>query len=153
MSISLFRKGFSQLSGFIYLKKYQDEHIKVSIVSVSLLASVPHFGQQVFIHSLLVVKGLLPLPVNLISIGSTTGRSLSGTLTWPHFLQLIIGIGQPQYRCLDISQSLNLYVIFGFAQFEFEPNSSIFVFAISDSIPLNLSELIMIPLSTNSAFK
>ena len=122
-------------------------------MSVSLFASFPHLGQQVFIHSVFVVKGDFPLPVNLISIGRETGRSSSGTLTWPHFLQLIIGIGQPQYLCLDISQSLNLYVIFGFAQLALEPNSSIFVFAISDSIPLNVSELIMIPLSTYSAFK
>ena len=29
----------------------------MSIVSVSLVASIPHLGQQVFIHSVFVVKG------------------------------------------------------------------------------------------------
>ena len=50
-------------------------------MSVSLVALIPHLGQQVLIHSVFVVKGDFHLPVNLISIGSETGRSSSGTLT------------------------------------------------------------------------
>ena len=34
--------------------------------------------------------------VEVTSSGSTTGRSLSGTGTTPHFSQWITGIGQPQ---------------------------------------------------------
>ena len=37
--------------------------------------------EGVFIHPFVVVKGDLPLPVNLILTGRETGRSLSGTLT------------------------------------------------------------------------
>src|SRR3989338_1044666 len=76
---------FLLLSGSQYLKKYHEELAKVSIVSVSLLASHLHFGHLVLIHSSFVARGL-PFP-NATFIGSITGKSFSGTGTTPHFSQ------------------------------------------------------------------
>ena len=44
----------------------------------------------------------------LISSGKVIGKCSSGTGTSPHLLQNIIGIGQPQYLCLETPQSLIL---------------------------------------------
>src|SRR3972149_6822941 len=65
-----------------YLRKYQEESIKVSIVSVSLLASPLHLGHLTFTNDLLVLRGF-PIP-NFMSSGRTTGKSFSGTGTNPH---------------------------------------------------------------------
>jgi len=83
--------------------------MKVSIVSVSFLAAIPHFGHVVFIHLLLLPKALILLAEISISIGNVTGNSDWFKGTDPHFLQLMMGIGHPQYLCLDINQSLKRY--------------------------------------------
>src|SRR3990167_10456669 len=69
------------LSGSQYLKKYHEELTKVSIVSVSLLASFLHFGHFVLIHSSFVASGF-PSP-NVTFFGSIIGKSFSGTGTAP----------------------------------------------------------------------
>ena len=76
-------KGISVFFGSVNLKKYHDEHTKVSIVSVSLFAGLPHPGQVVFTNSSLLARGEAPVPVSSISMGSMTGRSFSGTGTSP----------------------------------------------------------------------
>src|SRR3989338_4788171 len=101
-------KGLLFSLGEAYLKKYHDESTKVSIVSASLLAGFPHFGHFTFINFSDWARGEAPSPVSFTSSGRTTGRSLYGTGTTPQLSQYIIGIGQPQYLCLDMPQSLNL---------------------------------------------
>ena len=76
----------------------------MSIVSVSLRASLPQVGHFTCINSADVSSGL-PLP-NTISLGSSTGKSFCGTGIVPHSSQWIIGIGVPQYLCLEINQGL-----------------------------------------------
>ena len=83
--------------------------MKVSIVSVSFLAAIPHFGHVVFIQLLLSPRALILLAEISISLGKETGNSDCFKGTEPHFLQLTIGIGHPQYLCLDINQSLRRY--------------------------------------------
>ena len=83
--------------------------MKVSIVSVSFLAVIPHFGHVVFVQLLLSPKELILLAEISISFGNETGKSDWFKGTDPHFLQLTIGIGHPQYLCLDINQSLKRY--------------------------------------------
>ena len=83
---TLFLSNISLLFlGSQYLKKYQDEFTKVSIVSVSRRASPPHFGHFVFIHFSFVFKGF-PFP-NLTSLGNLIGKSFSDKGTTPHFSQ------------------------------------------------------------------
>ena len=81
----------------------------MSIVSVSFLAAIPHFGQVVFIQLLLSPKALILLEEISMSFGKERGNSDWFKGTDPHFLQLTIGIGHPQYLCLDINQSLRRY--------------------------------------------
>jgi len=83
--------------------------MKVSIVSVSFLAAIPHFGHVVFIQLLLSPKALILLAEISISFGKETGNSDCFNGTDPHFLQLTMGIGHPQYLCLEINQSLRRY--------------------------------------------
>jgi len=87
------------------------------MVSVSLLDSLLHFGQGVSRNFLFVVRGF-PFPNSIFS-GSIIGRSFSGTGTAPQLSQYIIGIGVPQYLCLLISQSLNLYCLIFIPIFNF----------------------------------
>src|SRR3989344_4936050 len=103
-----FSKGAFSYFGEQYLRKYQELSTKVSIVSVSLFAFPWHFGHFTSTNSLHVSSGF-PCPVNLhfSGFGSLTGRSSYGTGTVPHLAQYTIGIGVPQYLCLDISQSLS----------------------------------------------
>ena len=83
--------------------------MKVSIVSVSFLAAIPHFGHVVFFQLLLLPNALILLAEISISFGNETGKSDWFKGTAPHFLQLTMGIGHPQYLCLDINQSLKRY--------------------------------------------
>ena len=78
----------------------------MSIVSDSLIAWIPHLGQEVFNQSLASCN-IIFLFENVI-LGKSTGSSLYGTGWIPQFEQWIIGIGVPQYLCLDINQSCNL---------------------------------------------
>ena len=75
--------------------KYQDESTKVSIVSVSRRAGLPHTGQLQARKSSRLFSGL-PLPSGTQSSGSTTGRSFSGTGTAPCSPQWMMGMGVPQ---------------------------------------------------------
>ena len=81
----------------------------MSIVSVSFLAAIPHFGHFVFIQLLLSPKALILLAEISMSFGKERGNSDWFKGTDPHFLQLTMGIGHPQYLCLDINQSLKRY--------------------------------------------
>src|SRR4030042_2070636 len=91
--------------GEVNLAKYQEESTKVSMVSVSRRAGPPHFGQATLVKLSIFVNGDCESPLKSTSVGSFTGRSFSGTGTEPHFSQYMIGMGQPQYLCLDMPQS------------------------------------------------
>src|SRR5256885_12304897 len=76
--------------------------MNVSIVSVSRFASRPHRGQTVRYQEGCSLSGLY-------SGGSSTGSCSAGTGTTPSTGQYTTGIGAPQYRCLEISQSRSRY--------------------------------------------
>src|SRR5919106_3693035 len=84
--------------------KYHDESTKVSIVSVSRFAGLPHDGQLVSTYDARLLSGL-PVPSGTTSSGSTTGSWSSGTGTSPQASQCTIGIGAPQNLCQDSIQS------------------------------------------------
>ena len=84
--------------------KYQLESAKVSSVSVSRTAGPLHVGQVTVFHAASASSGL-PLTLKLMVSGSFTGSWSSGTGTTPQLGQWIIGIGQPQGRWRDTSQS------------------------------------------------
>ena len=109
LSTIFLSKGKFIFLGSQYLKKYQDESTNVSIVSVSLLAFPWQQGQVASLNCLDVSRGF-PLPENSISSGNITGRFSSFSKTSPHFSQYKTGIGVPQYLCLEIPQSFNLYL-------------------------------------------
>src|SRR5438477_2390799 len=92
-------------SSLQYRRKYQEESTNVSMVSVSRRAAPPHFGHVVFTNPSCFASGDSPCGEKSTSSGSSTGSSSSGTGTSPHDGQCTIGIGHPQYRCRDISQS------------------------------------------------
>src|SRR5262245_9841886 len=96
--------------GEAYRRKYQDDPAHCGIVSVSRFAGPPHFGHLTFTHSVIAAKGDSPVPVGWYrsTSGNRTGRSFSSTATSPHFEQCTIGIGSPQYRCREKTQSRNL---------------------------------------------
>ena len=80
----------------------------MSIVSVSRLAAPPHFGQATLTQSAAAASGETPRGARSAprrSSGSRTGSWSSGTGTSPHDGQWMIGIGVPQKRCREISQS------------------------------------------------
>ena len=79
--------------------------MKVSIVSVSRFAAVPHLGQGTLIQDSFWARGDAPRPVSSTSSGKITGKSAWGTGTMPHLGQWITGIGQPQYLWREINQS------------------------------------------------
>ena len=64
-------------------------------------------------NSFMSFKGELT-PLNFTSKGSLTGKSLAGTKPFSSFR---IGIGDPQYRCLDTPQSLSLKFVDSLPQF------------------------------------
>ena len=78
-------------------------------MSTSRTASSPHFGHLHFLNASDFAKGLFPSGLNSTSYGNNTGKSDSFTNTSPHFGQYTIGIGAPQYLCLETNQSFNLY--------------------------------------------
>ena len=79
--------------------------MNVSIVSVSRSASPPQVGQVVKRQLGCSFRGLSPDGRHSTSSGNSTGSWFSGTATSPQCLQWMIGIGEPQYLCLDINQS------------------------------------------------
>src|SRR5512139_1693154 len=80
-------KGALLVLELVYLRKYQEEHMKVSIVSVSLRAGPEHLGQVVLTKPWQYLRGDSPVGLNSASEGSNTGKSLSGTGTMPHLSQ------------------------------------------------------------------
>ena len=94
-STTLRSVGAVSIHGSVKRAKYHDESTKVSIVSVSRRALLPHCGQATYFHVGCWSSGLPGLS-NDTSPGSSTGRSSSGTGTMPHASQWMIGIGQPQ---------------------------------------------------------
>ncbi len=76
----------------------------MSIVSGSRVAGPPHVGHVVLMNAASLASGE-PCPVNCTPFGSSTGSWPSGTATVPWVGQYTIGIGVPQYRCRETSQS------------------------------------------------
>src|SRR5438552_3125553 len=101
--------GSSSSCGEVYRRKYQDESTKVSRVSVSRFAGPPQDGHVTFTKASFLARGDSPCGENSTSSGSTTGKSASGTGTSPHVGQKMIGIGGPQARWRETSQSRNRY--------------------------------------------
>ena len=64
-------------------------------MSVSRRASPLHLGQRVSTNSAMFLIGD-PTPSKATSVGSTTGRSSSGTGTGPQSSQWMMGMGAPQ---------------------------------------------------------
>ena len=89
------RSARSSIHGSVKRAKYQDESTKVSIVSVSRRAGLPHCGQATCFQVGWRSSGLPGLS-KVTSSGSFTGRSFAGTGTTPQVSQWMTGIGQPQ---------------------------------------------------------
>src|SRR6478752_6757021 len=78
--------GSASSCGEVYRKKYHDESMKVSMVSVSRLAGPPQTGQVVLTKLALEASGLPSASEdtwNSTSSGRRTGSWLSGTGTTP----------------------------------------------------------------------
>src|SRR5690625_957559 len=103
--------NFSGLFGSINRKKYQQLPAHWGIVFVSRRPFIPVSGSTTFIQSLFA-SGDSPVPEGLISVisGNSSGSSSSGTVVIVPSSQWIIGIGSPQYRWREKSQSRNRYV-------------------------------------------
>src|SRR5207245_11141223 len=82
-------------SGQAKRMKYQDESTKVSMVSVSRFAALPHFGHVQLTNDGVLASGL-PVPSGTRSSGRTTGSSAAGHGPSPQPSQWTIGIGVPQ---------------------------------------------------------
>ena len=75
-----------------------------------------------------------------------TGKSFLSTGTASPFWLYTIGIGQPQYLCLDTPQSFNLKFIFFCPNFFFSSISIVLIIESSGTLnPFKKSELIIIP--------
>ena len=81
----------------------------MSIVSVSRCAGPSHVGQGTLTQSVAPPSGDVPLGFmsRPAEGGSSRGSSSSGIGTSPQSGQCTIGIGVPQYRWREISQSRN----------------------------------------------
>src|SRR3989344_1265933 len=112
------------------------------MVLVSRFAGPLQFGHFVFTHLSIAASGDSPVPVGsyFLTLGSLTGKSFSGTGTMPHVSQWIIGIGSPQYLCLENTQSRSLYCVLILPNF-----FAITGKALSESWPLNSPELMSWP--------
>ncbi len=86
----------------------------MSNVSVSRLHFFPLISTS--FHFSCVSSGL-PLVLRSTFSGSLTGKDFSGIFTTLLSLSYAIGIGHPQYLCLDIPQSFNLKLIFFLPKF------------------------------------
>ena len=60
---------------------------RIHRVRLAPRAAPPHFGHFTFTNSGTLASGDWPTPENFAIGGSTTGKSLSGTGTIPHFSQ------------------------------------------------------------------
>ena len=109
---------FSGFEGSRKRRKYQLESTKVSIVSTSRLAGPEHFGQRqdrkLSCSRSGIFFGCPKSNRRGASVdGSWTGKCSSATGTTPQVEQWTTGIGTPQYRCLEISQSRSMCVLCG----------------------------------------
>ncbi len=79
----------------------------MSIVSVSRRAGPPHLGHSVLTQSSAAASGETPLGTRSWPrrSGRTTGSWSSATGTSPHDAQYTMGMGVPQNRCRESSQS------------------------------------------------
>src|SRR5215470_10329689 len=94
-----------------YRRKYHDEPAHCGIVSVSRFAGPPQLGHCVLTQSSIAASGDSPVPVGWYrsTSGKRTGKSSSGTGTKPQLIeQWTIGMGSPQYRCREKTQSRSL---------------------------------------------
>ena len=98
-------KGCSVFHGSQKRRKYQDESTKVSMVSVSRRAGPPSMGHVVCRKPSWSDSGDCPVGRNSTSSGATIGSWSSGTGTTPCSSQYTAGMGQPQKRWRDTSQS------------------------------------------------
>ena len=88
--------GRSSFHGSVKRAKYHDESTKVSIVSVSRRAALPHFGHGAFFQVGWWSSGLPGLSKDT-SAGSSTGSwSCGHRYRAANCSQWITGIGQPQ---------------------------------------------------------
>ena len=126
------------------LAKYHDESTKVSRVSVSLTAFNPVSLHFVYFQVGCLSNGF-PGIVKSISSGRVIGNSSSGTgIISPSSLYKI-GIGHPQYLCLEIPQSRSLKFVSLFPLL-FSTSFSIALFFASSMLrPFKKSELINFP--------
>ena len=88
-------------------RKYHELSTNVSIVSASRSAGSPVSGSTVVIHSVAPPSGDVPFGFRSrpFASGSTTGSCSSGTGTMRPSSVWIIGMGVPQKRWREISQS------------------------------------------------
>ena len=93
-------------------------------MSVSLVNSSPSIF--IFFHSSALSKGL-PLEFKFIFSGSFTGSLFLGIGKTLPSLSYAIGIGHPQYLCLDTPQSFNLKFIFFLPNFFFSSMSMVLI--------------------------
>ena len=91
-----FPNGASSFLASGYLSWYHEEQTKVSMVSGSRLAGFLHFGHSASMNSATSSSGERPLGRKSFTLGSTTGRSSSGTGIAPQSGQCTTGIGAPQ---------------------------------------------------------
>ena len=84
--------------GSMYRRKYQELPAQFGIVSVSLMAGPPQFGQIVLTQLSIEASGDSPVCVGsyFSTYGNSSGNSFSSSGCHPHFSQLTIGIGSPQ---------------------------------------------------------
>ena len=89
---------------------------------------------------------------NVISGNQTCDCNSSsvGTGMSPQLLHLIIGIGHPQYLCLETPQSLNLHVVLDFPEFNLSNSSIARFFASVTFKPFKKKEFIITPSSVNA---
>ena len=87
----------------------------MSSVSVSLTTSSPEESLVNF-HEGCFSSGL-PFKLKSTSSGNKIGKSFLSTVIASPFSLYTIGIGQPQYLCLDTPQSLSRNVIFFFQNY------------------------------------
>ena len=108
------RNGPSSSPGEQYRKKYQDESTNVSIVSVSRSASPPHDGTgHVAPRRVARQRRLAARAGSRRRRAAAPAARSRAPATSPHVGQWMIGIGAPQYRWREISQSRSRNVTAG----------------------------------------
>ena len=82
----------------------------VALYLFSRFAGFPQQGQVVLTHSSIAASGDSPVPVGSYdsTSGNNNGTDLQEPELHPQSGQCTIGIGSPQYLCLENTQSRNL---------------------------------------------